>query len=107
MGLLDKMCDAILGKNKSNDDCYYDDDYNNASYHRGEPTRVRVTWNGYYKSAAGNICQAHVDEVISDEMYRRISIDCGATNMFLKRVIYDCVELESDVNILSFEGYVY
>ena len=107
MGLLDRICDAILGESQSNDNRYYDDDYDGTPIRRqGQPTRVRVTWNGYYRSTSGYTCQAHVDEVIPDEMYRRLSCDCEATNRFLRRVIYDCEELESNVNLLNFEGYV-
>lgn len=108
MGLLDRMCDAILGKSQSNDNQHYDDDdYDNTpSRRQGEPTRVRVTWNGYYRSTSGYTCQAHVDEIIPDEMYRRLSCDCEATSKFLKRVIYDCEELENNVTLLNFEGYV-
>ena len=82
------------------------DDYNNNNRRQGS-RKVRVTWRGYYKSTAGYWCSADVDEVIPEDMYRRVSADCRATSLFLKRVIYDCEELESDVTILNFEGYVY
>ena len=92
--------------NTSNDDYDDYDDYNNNSRRQGS-RKVRVTWRGYYKSTAGYWCSADVDEVIPEDMYRRLSADCRATSLFLKRVIYDCEELESDVTILHFEGYVY
>jgi hypothetical protein len=82
------------------------DDYNDNSIRQGS-RKVRVTWRGNYKSTAGYWCTADVDEVISEDMYRRVSADCRATSLFLKRVIYDCEELESDITTLNFEGYVY
>ena len=82
----------------------YNDDYNRSA--RSGSSKVRVSWRGNYKSTAGYWCSADVDEVIPLDMYKRLSADCRATSMFLKRDIYDCEELESDVTSLNFEGYV-
>ncbi len=105
MGLLDKMCDAILGENQSNNDYSSRDNY---PYRRNEePRKVRVTWKGYYKSTDGCVHHAYVDEVIPIDFYRRCSADFTITKSFLHRVIYDCVELETSAPILTVEDYVY
>ena len=79
--------------------------YNNYSRSQGSP-KVRVSWRGNYKSTTGYWCTADVNEVIPLDMFKRLSADWRATSMFLKKVIYDCEELESEVTQLNFEGYV-
>ena len=104
MGLLKGLWNG-LGDLYDSVDNTSEDNFNNYNRRQGSP-KVRVSWRGNYKSTAGYWCSADVDEVIPLDMYKRLSADCRATSMFLKRVIYDCEELESEVTTLNFEGYV-
>ena len=107
MGLLDKLCDAILGENQTESNGYYNDSYrNDYNYESRQSDKVRVTWRGYYRSSDGGVHEAVIDEVIPELTYKRLSCDCELTKQFLHRLIFDCVELETSVPSLHFEGYV-
>lgn len=82
------------------------EDNNCYSRDQSGPRKVRVTWRGNYKSTSGCWCSGFVDEVIPEDMYRRLSIDGRATTLFLKRVIYDSEEFEYETNYLSAKEYV-
>ena len=92
-------------ENSSGNDYSENNCYESPHSHSG-PKKVRVTWRGNYKSTSGCWCSGFVDEVIPEDMYRRLSIDGRATTLFLKRVIYDSEEFEYEMNYLSAIEYV-
>lgn len=109
MGLLDKMCDAILGENQSESDdynYYVDDHRNDYSRENRQSDKVRVSWRGYYRSTDGGVHEAIIDEVIPETTWYRLCGSCELTKQFLMRKIFDCVELESSAPSLTFGGYV-
>jgi len=105
MGLLKGLWNG-LGDLYDSVDNTSNDDYSDNIRRQGS-RKVRVTWRGNYKSTAGYWCSGELDEVIPENMYRRLSQDGRATTQFLKRAIYDSEEFEYENNGLTFVEYVY
>ena len=92
MGLLDSLCDAILGENQSDSVPSY-------------ATQVRVSWSGYYRSIDGNAYHTYVEKIIPIDLYKRSNNDVQIAATTIGKAIDDCVQLE-DYPRLTVEEYI-
>jgi len=117
MGLLKSIWDGFGDlydslENSSNNNYNEDNSYNNYNEHyedddcyerrqvRSGPQKVHVMWNGYYRPVSGGMIYGEWEGYIPVDMYERLSKDGKATTQFLKRVIYDSEEFQSQSNHL-------